>query len=305
MIWPMMSTDETRVGVIGLGRMGLPICRRLMRTGFAVAGHDTDDAAQASLAALGGQGIASRAELAARSEVILTVLPGPEELGAMLEPLLTEMRPGATWIDMSTATPALGRERARAGSERGVHVVEAPMGGGPEQARDGQLLIYAGGDAADLSRQRTLLDALAAHVLHVGSFGAGYTVKLLVNLLWFGQAVANSEALVLAVRAGVDPETFRRTVQMSAAASRFMDSDATALMAGDNKAAFSLARSRDELTAVTEMAAELDVPLLLGDRVAEVYGQALERYGDVLGELLGARLAADRAGVDFDAPAPS
>jgi 3-hydroxyisobutyrate dehydrogenase len=285
--------------------MGLPICRRLLETGFSVSGSDADDAAQVSLSAAGGDWVDAREKLAAAVDVVITVLPGPEELGATVEPLLDHMRPGTTWIDMSTATPALGRERARAGDDRGVHVLEAPMGGGPEQARSGQLLVFAGGEAADLESQRKLLGALAADVLHVGSFGAGYTVKLLVNLLWFGQAVANSEALTLAVRAGVNPETFRRAVQVSAAANRFMDSDAIALMAGDNKAAFSLARSHDELTAVTQLAADLDVPLRLGNRVAELYGQALERYGDVLGELLGARLVADRAGVDFDQPGPS
>jgi 3-hydroxyisobutyrate dehydrogenase-like beta-hydroxyacid dehydrogenase len=187
------------------------------------------------------------------------------------------MREGTTWIDMSTGTRAVGRERAR-----------------------GSCSSSRGGSATDLEHHRPLLDALATRILHVGSAGDGYTVKLLANLLWFGQAVANAEALTLAVRAGLDAETFRHAVQASAAANRFMDGDASAFMAGDNATAFSLDRSRDELTAALELGAEPGVPLLLADRVTDLYGQALERYGDVLGELLWARLVSDRADVHFD-----
>jgi 3-hydroxyisobutyrate dehydrogenase-like beta-hydroxyacid dehydrogenase len=192
------------------------------------------------------------------------------------------MREGTTWIDMSTGTRAVGRERAR-----------------------GSCSSSRGGSATDLEHHRPLLDALATRILHVGSAGDGYTVKLLANLLWFGQAVANAEALTLAVRAGLDAETFRHAVQASAAANRFMDGDASAFMAGDNATAFSLDRSRDELTAALELGAEPGVPLLLTDRVTDLYGQALERYGDVLGELLWARLVSDRADVHFDGLDPA
>lgn len=128
-------------------------------------------------------------------------------------------------------------------------------------------------------------------------------MKLLVNLLWFGQAIANAEVLSLAARAGIDPETARHAVQQSAAASRFMENDAPALMRGDNLASFSLARCVEELTGVLTMAGQHDVPLALGERVTEMYAEALQHFGDIDGELLAARRVAEQAKVEFGAHA--
>lgn len=101
-------------------------------------------------------------------------------------------------------------------------------------------------------------------VLHIGAAGSGYTVKLLVNLLWFGQAIANAEALSLAVRSGIEPATVRHAVQQSAAASRFMEQDAPALMRGENLTSFSLARCVEELSGVLMLGGQYDVTLALG-----------------------------------------
>jgi 3-hydroxyisobutyrate dehydrogenase len=127
----------------------------------------------------------------------------------------------------------------------------------------------------------------------------GYTVKLLVNLLWFGQAVATAEVLALGERAGLDLDIFRAAVGHSAAASRFIAHDADALLDGDDRTSFGLARCCEELEAALALGAELGVPLELAAVVADVHRQALQHYGDVDGELLGARLVAERAGVSL------
>jgi 3-hydroxyisobutyrate dehydrogenase len=133
----------------------------------------------------------------------------------------------------------------------------------------------------------------------VGPAGSGYAVKLLVNMLWFGQAIAHGEALTLAARMGLDPETVRLAVQQSAAASRFGERDAPALLRGDDLTSFSLARCCEQLGAVLALGEALGVPLELGAQVAALHEQALAHFGDVNGELLAARLVAQRAGVDF------
>ena len=163
----------------------------------------------------------------------------------------------------------------------------------------GRLLAFVGGAAGDVEAQRDLLSALADRVVPVGPAGSGYAVKLLVNLLWFGQAIAHSEALTLAARIGLDPEAVRAALQQTAAASRFGEHDAPALLRGDDMASFSLARCLNQLTAVLALGERLDVPLELATTVAAVHRQALARYGDVDGELLPARLVAERAGIDF------
>jgi 3-hydroxyisobutyrate dehydrogenase len=197
---------------------------------------------------------------------------------------------------MSTASSGVARSVAAAAGPRGVRVLDAPVGGGPDAARSGTLLAFVGGDAADLQAQRALLATMADRIVHVGPSGSGYTVKLLVNLLWFGQALATAEVLTLAWRAGLDLETLLAAVSQSAAASRFLTEGGQALLAGDDLTSFSLARCCEELASVLSLGDELEVPLELARLVSDLHRRALAHYGDVDGELLGARLIAERAG---------
>lgn len=279
--------------------MGLPICMRLIERGFIVSATDLRRELRAGAASAGARWADSGAEVASRCDVLITVLPGPGEVSAALGELVDALAPGGMWIDMSSATPATAREIARTAQGRDIRILDAPVGGGPAQARSGRLLAFVGGSGDDLAAQRDVLDSLAGLVLHVGPAGSGYAVKLLVNMLWFGQAVAGAEALALAVRAGLDPETVRLAVQESAAANRFMERDAPALMRGDNYDMFSLARCHEELAGVLALGEQLEVPLALTERVTELHAKALEHYGDVDGELLAARLVVEQAGVNL------
>ncbi|MDQ2894313.1 MAG: NAD(P)-dependent oxidoreductase [Actinomycetota bacterium] len=287
------------IGMVGVGRMGLSICARLVQQGFGVVATDVRPDARAAVVAAGGDWAGSVVQVAAHAEVVISVLPGPLEVCAICEQLPAALSSGSTWIDMSTATPAVAAEIARSAAVHHVRTLEAPVGGGPAEAREGQLLAFVGGSAEDLRAQRGVLDALTDRVLHVGAAGSGYAMKLLVNLLWFGQAIANAEVLSLAVRAGIDPETVRYAVQQSAAASRFMEQDAPALMRGENLTSFSLARCVEELSGVLNMGREHDVPLALGERVTEIYIEALKHFGDVDGELLAARRVTEQARIEF------
>jgi 3-hydroxyisobutyrate dehydrogenase len=140
---------------------------------------------------------------------------------------------------------------------------------------------------------------VADRIIHVGPPGSGYTLKLLANALWFGQAVAVAEALTLAERAGIDPETARAALGQSAAGGRFLDHDAPALLAGDDLTSYALARCCEQLGTVLALGEQLAVPLELAAVVDEVHRRALAHYGEVDGELLGARFVAERAGVRF------
>jgi 3-hydroxyisobutyrate dehydrogenase len=279
--------------------MGLPMCRRLTERGFTVVGTDRRSEPRDSVLEAGARWAGSAAEVAAQCGVLVTMLPGPVEVSKIAGEVIAAMPPGSTWIDMSSATPAIAAEIARAADGRDVRILEAPVGGGPPQARTGELVAFVGGSAEHLRAQRDVLESLVGQVLHVGPAGSGYAVKLIVNMLWFEQAIAGAEALSLAARAGLDLETVRLALQQSAAASRFMERDAPALMRGDDLTSFSLARCHEELAGVLALGEHLGVPLALAERTTELYAQALERYGDVDGELLAARLVAERAGVDL------
>jgi 3-hydroxyisobutyrate dehydrogenase len=288
---------SARVGVIGLGRMGLPICARLVERGFDVVGADLDPA-RVDLVP-GAVPASDAAAVGARADIVVTVLPGPSEVAAVCDALTGTMPPGSLWMDCSTASPAVVGSIAGAAAERGVGVVDAPLGGSPAAARDGRLLSFIGGTAEDVSRARAVLDAFAERVVHVGPHGAGYAVKLLANSLWFGQAVAVAETLTIAGRAGLDPELVRTALASSAASSRFLSEDAPALLRGEEMPWFALARCAEQLHSLAAFADELSVPAEVLEAVGSVYDGALQRYGDVDGELLGARFAAERGGADF------
>jgi 3-hydroxyisobutyrate dehydrogenase len=287
-----------RVGVIGLGRMGAAVCARLVERGFEVVCTDLDPARRSAVPAR-VPWAADAADAARRVELVVTVLPGPGEVAAVAEPVTAAMEAGSLWIDCSTASPAAAAVTAAAARAGGVAVVDAPLGGSPSSAREGRLLSFAGGTAENVSRSRAVLDALADRIVHVGPHGSGYAVKLLANSLWFGQAVAAAEALAIASRAGLDVELVRQALNESAAGSRFLSEDASSLLEGDDMAWFALARCAEQLHSLAAFADELSVPADVLRAVGAVHDAALERYGLVDGELLGARFAAERGGVEF------
>jgi 3-hydroxyisobutyrate dehydrogenase len=162
--------------------------------------------------------------VAAEADVLITVLPGPAEVYEAMAGsggALAALPPTATWIDMTSSSPAMGRVLLASAQARGISVLEAPAGGGVPEAEAGMLQLFVGGDSAVVERHRAVLEALAdpRRITHVGGHGAGYLAKLLVNLLWFGQAIATAEALLMARRAGLDLDVLRQALASSAASS--------------------------------------------------------------------------------------
>jgi 3-hydroxyisobutyrate dehydrogenase len=157
-----------------------------------------------------------------------------------------------------------------------VDVLEAPVGGGVTAAEDETLKLFMGGDREVLERHRPLLEALGdpRRIVHVGGHGSGYTAKLLVNLLWFGQAVATAEALLLGRRAGIDLGVLRGALSDSTAASEFIRRDLDALLAGDYMTSFGVDRCHEELANVVGQARALGVPFEVSSSVERIYRRA-------------------------------
>ncbi len=293
--------SEQKLGIVGIGRMGLPIAARLRDAGLEVAVTDLEHGLQKAAEDEGLVWVPELGDLASTSEVVITVLPGPGEVRQVIEPILARLRPGGTWIDMTSAVPAVSAEiRGRASSPTSVHILECPVGGDPTAARSGTLLGYVGTDPDDLKPHRSMLEALCRELVHIGPPGTGYAVKLLVNALWFGQALAVAETLALGSRLGLDPRALKHTLTRGPAAGRIVEEAGDALLRGDDMATFPLARCVEELEGVLDLAAAPDrLSLPLTSRVAELYGQALERFGDADGELLAARYLSEQLGVCF------
>ncbi len=289
--------------MIGLGRMGLPICARLVTHGFAVTGTDLIPGKRAALEAIGATWSPSAAAAAAGADVLVSVLPAAAEVAGVIDEVVAALAPESIWIEMSTAAPSVARDLVAAATAKRIRVLDAPVAGNPDAARDGRLLSFVGGDEHDLTSAREVLGAVADPIVHVGPAGSGYLLKLLTNALWFGQAVAASEALTVARRAGLDPEVVRDALGQSAASSRFLAEHGGSLLAGDDLATFELSRCCDQLTSLLAVGAELAVPLELVAATADIHRRALEHYGDLDGELLGARWVAERAGLRFGSDA--
>lgn len=288
----------SNVALIGLGRMGTPICAKLVEAGHTVYAHDTRPACEGAASRAGAAWRDSARAAAGGADVLVTVLPDATAVEQAVDAdVLGALSPGSAWVDMTSAAPPSADAVRTLADAHGVAVVDAPMAGGPEDAAAGSLQLFVGGDAEAVARVRPLLDAVAdpRHVKRVGGHGAGYTVKLLVNLLWFGQAVATAEALLIGSRAGIDLTLLRDVLGNSAAGSDFIRHDLTALFTGDYLASYGLDRIRTQLAAITSYADRLGTPHDVADTVLRLHEEALGRYGPVDGELLGVALLEERA----------
>ena len=203
------------VGFIGLGAMGGPLARNLLRAGYPLRAFDLDPDRLAACVGAGAAAGTGAAEVAARADVVLTSLPSSDAFVQVAEgELLPGARPGQTFIDLGTTTPPETRRLAARFAERGAVLLDVPVSGGPGGAERADLYLFAGGDEAALARVRPLLEAIggAARLTHCGPAGSGQVVKG-VNQLMMGLGnAAYLEALAFGVRAGVDPATIRRAI---------------------------------------------------------------------------------------------
>ena len=297
-----------KVGFIGLGHMGAPMSGNVLAAGHDLLVHDVHPDA-AGLLAAGASWAGSPREAAADRDVVITMLPGPGQVEeVLLGPigLLAGLPTGAVWIDMSTSVPAVAdKVRALAGSR--VTVLDAPVVGGVTGATGGTLQIFVGGATGDYLRVRPLLEAMGdpERILHVGPPGAGYTVKLMINLLWFAYVTITAEALTVGVRAGVDAATLHRSLLASAATSHFLERDVLGVLErGDFDDSFALALACKDLGLAVDLARQTGVPAEMSAMVEQIYRRARAQYGDQGGQLLPMKLLEDLTGTPIRLPAP-
>ena len=172
---------SSRIGFIGLGIMGKPMARNLMRVGNKLAVYDISPAGVMELAAAGATSCSSAKDAAERSDIIITMLPdGPDVEKAVLGPngVLEGARPGSTLVDMSSINPIVAQKVGQACADKGVEFLDAPVSGGEPKAIDGTLAIMVGGDRAVFDRLSPILHLMGSSVTHTGPVGAGNMTKL-------------------------------------------------------------------------------------------------------------------------------
>ena len=215
-----------QLGFIGLGTMGRPMALHLMNGGHAMAVFARRAEAAKPLADAGAAVCPTPAAVAARSEVVFTMVTGTRDVEQVVlgpDGVVHGARPGGLVIDMSTIDPAAARDIAARLGERGVDMLDSPVSGGPQGARDAALTMMVGGPAAAVERAKPLFGLLGPRVIHVGESGAGQTTKACHQLALLVNAQGAAEALALAGRCGLDVERVRQVMMGGMASSRVLD----------------------------------------------------------------------------------
>ena len=225
-----------KVGVVGLGIMGAAMASNLLGAGHELVVHNRTRAKAKALEEHGAEVADSPLEVAEACGVVITMLPGPPEVGGVIAGeggLLDGAREGSLIIDMSTSSPALAWELHRTAKGRGVGMLDAPVSGGDVGARDGTLSIMAGGDEEDFGRALPLFEVMGGTVVHVGGAGTGQTTKACNQIVVALVIEAVSEALVLATRCGADPERVVEALSGGLAASKVLEVKGGKLLSHD------------------------------------------------------------------------
>lgn len=213
-----MSTTTPRVGFIGLGAMGAPMCRNLLKAGFPLTVWSRSRPPIEALVAEGAQAGTSSADVARRSDIVLLCVPNsPQVIEVITGPngVLEGIAQGATIVDTSTIDPNVSKQMAAACAAKGVRFLDAPLSGGTIGAINGTLTIMVGGDPAVLEEVKPVLAAMGTNIFHVGDHGMGEVVKLCNNLIYAAQMVAVAEAFTMGVKAGADPKMMFEVIAKS------------------------------------------------------------------------------------------
>ncbi len=270
-----------QIGFIGLGRMGRPMATNLCRKGFRLAVYDINPAAVAELEQLQARGVASVAEAAAASDVVVTMLPNPaavRQVVSGVDGILANAKPGALIMDMSTVDPETTDEMARLARQKGVGFVDAPVGRLASHADRGESLFMVGGSAADVARVRTLLEAMGNTIFHCGEVGAGTRTKLVNNYLAITSCQLNAEALALSQRFGLSLE---RTLDVlygtTAVNGQLKIAWPVKVLKGDIEPGFTIDLAHKDLTLIVEAANAAKVPMPLAAAAREAFSAARAR----------------------------
>lgn len=259
-----------RVGFIGLGVMGEPMARHLRAAGHALAVWARRPQSAAALVAEGVPLCATPAELAARSEVVITIVTASADVEALAfgaQGLTEGFVPGAIHVDMSTIAPATARALAERYAARGVGWVDAPVSGGGQGARDATLAIMAGAEDDMLERVRPLLGALGKRIVHIGPPGAGQVAKACNQMIMVSAIQACAEAFRLAGAHGVDKAAVLRALAGGSAGSRVLEVMGAKMVARDFAAGVEARLHHKDFAILMEEAARLGAPLPVAAQV--------------------------------------
>ncbi len=263
-----------KIGFIGLGIMGKPMAKNLLKHGYAVIVNDINEQSVGELVQAGAASEVSPQAVARESDIMITMLPNNEIVRSVIlgdNGIAQGAKSGSVVVDMSSTSPVVVREIAARLQEQGIPMLDAPVSGGEPKAIDGTLSIMVGGDEAAFERVKPVLACMGKDVVRVGASGSGATAKLANQIIVNVNIAAMSEALVLAAKAGIDIEKMYEAIRGGLAGSAVLDAKVPMIVERNFKAGGRIDINLKDLTNVMETAESLAVPLPLTAHVKHVF----------------------------------
>lgn len=293
-----------RIGIIGVGELGIAIARNLVKAGHELLVYDVRPVAVETAEAMGAVGVAGSAELASRVPVVVTVLPTPkivEEVMLGSGGVLAAMQPGAVWIDHSTNDRHLLQRIAAEAAGKGISVIEAPVTGGIPLAHTGKITVLVGAEPEVFGRFEHLLRVVGEPVLHIGPVGSASIVKLLTNMLAFVHLWALGEGLMLGTAAGLDTGMVYEAIKASCGNSFVAETEGVPIMTGSYDYGFTLDLAMKDMRLAMQIADENRVPLPMASLAQQILQQGIARYGGKFWSTGIVKLLEDDMGIDLRA----
>ena len=290
-----------RYGYIGLGNLGGHLAASLLRNGFDVTVHDVDRKLADRHISAGGKWAESPNVLAELVDCIITCLPSPAISENVLAQFLEGLKPGSTWIEMST----LGRDEiqrlAKRAAEKGARTMEAPVTGGVHLAAQGKITVLAGGDTDLFDLHKPALEAMGGQLFHMGPLGSAAVIKVITNMLAFIHLVADGEALMLAKRGGLDLAQAWAAIKASSGTSFVHETEGQLILNGSYDIAFTMDLALKDLGFAMNFSREFGVPLDLATLTNETFKKGRAAYGGTAQSTQIVKLLEDALGTDLRA----
>lgn len=265
---------KKRVGFIGLGIMGKPMAKNLLKAGFPLVVFSRSKGSVAELVKEGALSADSSKGVAERAELIITMLPDSPEVKEVVlgeGGVIQGVKPGAVVIDMSSINPLFTQEIARTLDVKGVKMLDAPVSGGETGAIQGTLAIMVGGEKKVFEDCLEILKAMGKNIVHVGGIGAGGYVKLVNQIIVALNIASVGEAFCLGVKAGLDPQVIYQAIRGGLAGSQVLETKAPMIFQRNFKPGFKIKLHQKDLQNALSTAKDLGVPLPLSSFVQQIF----------------------------------
>ena len=270
----MSQSNIPRIGFIGLGIMGKPMAKNLIRAGFHLFVHNRSQHAVEELARLGAEKANSPAEVTDRSEIIITMLPDSPDVEMVAlgqNGIIEKANPGKIFIDMSSIEPIVSQKIAKELAEKGMEMLDAPVSGGEPGAIKGELAIMVGGKENVFQKCLPIFEVLGKSIVRVGEIGAGGYAKLANQIIVALNMAAVSEAFVLAQKANIQPEKLFHAIKSGLAGSKMMDAKIPLAITRNFKPGFKIHLHRKDVQNALKTANNLNVPLPLTGIMDQIF----------------------------------